>query len=152
MKIIIATDGSECSTVAVEKCCELLDLSNRNTIRIVSAFELQVPMATEPFAISADAYKRLDEFAEQNAQANVNKAAEIIKSRFPDTANHIETSGRLGRPAQIILEEAEGWGADLIVMGSHGRGFWGRLALGSVSSAVVHHAKCSVLVVRAKHH
>ena len=45
-----------------------------------------------------------------------------------------------------INETARGK-ADLIVVGSHGRGFWGRL-LGSVSNGVVHHAPCSVLVVR----
>jgi nucleotide-binding universal stress UspA family protein len=48
----------------------------------------------------------------------------------------------------VIVEEAERWGADLIVMGSRGLGAWNRLLLGSVSSAVVHHAKCSVEIVR----
>ena len=55
----------------------------------------------------------------------------------------------LGRPAQVIVEAAERWGADVIVAGSHGHGFWGRLAIGSVSDAVLHHAPCSVLVVRS---
>jgi nucleotide-binding universal stress UspA family protein len=53
-----------------------------------------------------------------------------------------------GPARQVIVEEAESWGADLIVMGSRGLGAWSRLLLGSVSSAVVHHAKCSVEIVR----
>ena len=53
-----------------------------------------------------------------------------------------------GPPGQVIVEEAETWGADLIVMGSRGLGVWNRLLPGSVSSAVIHHAKCSVEVVR----
>jgi nucleotide-binding universal stress UspA family protein len=48
----------------------------------------------------------------------------------------------------MILEAADQFGADLLIVGSHGRGFWGRLTLGSVSDAVVHHAKYPVLVVR----
>jgi nucleotide-binding universal stress UspA family protein len=53
-----------------------------------------------------------------------------------------------GPPRQVIVDEAEKWGADLIVMGSRGLGAWNRLLLGSVSSAVVYHAKCSVEIVR----
>ena len=53
-----------------------------------------------------------------------------------------------GPPSQVIVEEAQKWGADLIVMGSRGLGAWNRLLLGSVSNAVVHHAKCSVEIVR----
>ena len=53
-----------------------------------------------------------------------------------------------GAPRPVILDEAENWGADLIVMGSHGYGAWKRFLLGSVSQAVVSHAKCSVEVVR----
>jgi nucleotide-binding universal stress UspA family protein len=54
----------------------------------------------------------------------------------------------MGMPEQILLETAKEWNADLIVVGSHGRGFWGRMLLGSVTDALVHHAPCSVLVVR----
>jgi nucleotide-binding universal stress UspA family protein len=51
----------------------------------------------------------------------------------------------------VILEEAERWDADLIVLGSHGYGLWQRFLLGSVSQAVVSHARCSVEVVRLRH-
>jgi nucleotide-binding universal stress UspA family protein len=55
-----------------------------------------------------------------------------------------------GSPRSVILDEAESWGADLVVVGSHGYGAWQRFLLGSVSQAVVSHAKCSVEVVRCK--
>ena len=48
----------------------------------------------------------------------------------------------------MILDEAQRWGADLIVVGSHGYRAWERFLLGSVSQMVVSHAKCSVEVVR----
>ena len=53
-----------------------------------------------------------------------------------------------GPPKLVILEEAEKFGADLIVVGSHGYGFVERFLLGSVSQAVAVHAKCSVEIVR----
>ena len=46
------------------------------------------------------------------------------------------------------VETAEEFGSDLIIVGSHGYSRWERLLLGSVSQSVVHHAPCSVLVVR----
>ena len=55
-----------------------------------------------------------------------------------------------GPPRTVILDEAERWGADLIVVGSHGYRAWERFLLGSVSQAVVSHAKCSVEVVRCR--
>ncbi|HVF47233.1 MAG TPA: universal stress protein [Pyrinomonadaceae bacterium] len=53
-----------------------------------------------------------------------------------------------GPAARRIVEAAEEWKADLIVMGTHGRTFWSRALLGSVSDPVAHHANCSVLIVR----
>ena len=51
----------------------------------------------------------------------------------------------------MIVEEADAWDANLIVMGSHGYGRFRRMILGSVAGAVVANARCSVQVVRAKH-
>jgi len=53
-----------------------------------------------------------------------------------------------GPPRVVILDEAESWGADLIVVGSHGYRAWERFLLGSVSQSIVSHAECSVEVVR----
>ena len=54
-----------------------------------------------------------------------------------------------GSPKRVILEEAERFGADLIVVSSHGHGMLERFLLGSVSQAVALHAKCSVEIVRS---
>jgi nucleotide-binding universal stress UspA family protein len=51
-------------------------------------------------------------------------------------------------PKTVILEEARQWGADLIVLGSHGRGGMERFLMGSVAETVATHAECSVEVVR----
>jgi nucleotide-binding universal stress UspA family protein len=55
-----------------------------------------------------------------------------------------------GLPADVIVEEARDWSADLIVVGSHGYGFMKRMLLGSVAGAVVANAPCSVHVVRSR--
>jgi nucleotide-binding universal stress UspA family protein len=148
MKILIATDGSTFGEQALEKACALAKGWNGVSFRVISAYEPQVPMAAEPFAISANYYQQLDELARQRAETAATEGVDLIKSRFPDAATEITSVVELGIPAQKIVEDAERWGADLVVVGSHGYGFWSRLAIGSVSDAVVHHAPCSVLVVR----
>ncbi|PKN59600.1 MAG: universal stress protein, partial [Deltaproteobacteria bacterium HGW-Deltaproteobacteria-11] len=53
-----------------------------------------------------------------------------------------------GQPKEVILDEAENWGADLIIVGSRGHGAVRRFLLGSVSFAVALNAPCSVEIVR----
>ncbi len=55
---------------------------------------------------------------------------------------------RIGEPGQEICQTAKEWEADLIVIGRHARGGISELLLGSVSNYVIHHATCSVLVVK----
>ncbi len=52
-----------------------------------------------------------------------------------------------GDPAKLIVEKAEELGAELIVVGSHGHGLLRKVLLGSVSEAVIRHARCNVMVV-----
>ena len=56
-----------------------------------------------------------------------------------------------GAPEDAILDEADRWQADVIVLGSHGYGPMKRRLLGSVSQAVALHAPCSVEIVRCPH-
>jgi nucleotide-binding universal stress UspA family protein len=55
------------------------------------------------------------------------------------------------RTFQVILDEAEKWKADVIVLGSHGRSGFDRMVMGSVSESVALHARCSVEVIRRTH-
>jgi nucleotide-binding universal stress UspA family protein len=75
-------------------------------------------------------------------------ATELRKTRA-DGKLLIETMVVDGSPKEVIVEEAEKWDADLILIGSHGYGNVKRFMLGSVSQAVATHAPCSVQIVRA---
>ncbi len=147
MKILVPTEGSEFSKAAITKCCEMFDESENTEIRIMSAAE-PAYAPTEPFAVSAEYLRDLDADSLKKANDAVAQAEAEIRKGFPELAVGLTTRVVKGSPKQAIVEEAESWGADLIIMGSHGYGFWQRALLGSVSNSVVHHAPCSVLVVR----
>ena len=151
MKILIAADGSECSRVAIEQACRIFENSPEPEIEIISVFEFMVP-AAGPYAFSAVYVQAIDDEAKAGARSIVEQAAARIREKCPHLANKTSTKVVGGIPAQQIVEEALTWGADLIVTGSHGYGFWKRAWLGSVSNSIVHHAPCSVLVVRGADH
>jgi nucleotide-binding universal stress UspA family protein len=81
----------------------------------------------------------------------VERTASELGERAASKPLHIETVVIDGSPKQVIIEEAERWGADLIVVGCHGWGPVKRFLLGSVSQAVTVHAPCSVEIVRSSH-
>ncbi len=147
MRILIATDGSDNSKAAVEERCRFVIRPENANVLIVSTYEDAHPINAEPFAISAEYYQKLVDAVRAQSQSFVEEARKTIRGKFPAAEFEISTELLAGSPAQQIVERAKDWKADLIVVGSHGRGFWGRM-LGSVSDGVVHHAPCSVLVVR----
>lgn len=147
MKILLATEGSKYSQAAIEKCCQIFGNFPDTEIRIVSAYELMIP-PTEPFAISAEYIQQVDAQSHKQAEEVAAAAAAQIGEKCPALANRLSIKVAGGSAEGVIVEEAEEWNADLIVVGSHGYGFWKRAWLGSVSNAIVHHAPCSVLIVR----
>jgi nucleotide-binding universal stress UspA family protein len=146
MKILLAVDGSPCSDAAVE------EVKNRpwppqSEVKIITAVEtpVMIGIGLEPWP--ADYYEELQKTAREAANIVIDNARRKL-NEISDKTLKISHEIIGGPARQIIVEEAEAWGADLIVMGSRGLGAWNRLLLGSVSSAVVHHAKCSVEIVR----
>jgi len=147
MKVLIPTEGSEFSMAAIKECCRIFDESENTDIELFSAAEPPfTPGEAAGFAV--DYQQELDAAALQKANDAVDAAKAKIREEFPELAAGLTTKVVEGRANQEIVDEAESWGADLIVMGTHGYGFWKRAVLGSVSNSVLHHAPCSVLVVR----
>jgi nucleotide-binding universal stress UspA family protein len=147
MKILLATDGSDFSKEATLKTCEIAS-AMPSEVRVVSAFEAPASIAAEPFVITPELYQDLVDGLKRVAESAAATAVTTIKERSPNTA--VDSVVEMGRPAEVILDVAKNWGAELIVAGSHGIGFWGRTLtlLGSVSNAVAHNCHCPILIVR----
>ncbi|MEO6452688.1 MAG: universal stress protein [Ginsengibacter sp.] len=147
MKIILATDGSAHSKAMVKQFAGRTFAPNTK-VRIISAYERSYMMyASSLGAINvynADA----DKFLLKSAEAATETAATILRKINPKLS--VSTAVIEGSPKVVILKEAEKFGADLIVVGSHGHGAVAGFLLGSVSQAVALHAKCSVEIVRNK--
>ena len=84
--------------------------------------------------------------------ANAQRQLEKMASCHPPLAVPVELIVQEGNPADSILTSAEAEAADLIVMGTHGRQGIDRLMMGSVTTKVLHRARCPVLVVRRPAH
>jgi nucleotide-binding universal stress UspA family protein len=146
MKILVAIDGSPSSETAVDEVAARPWPSN-SEFRILSAFQIPLNPTPEPWVISPAYCDAMEQAAREQARKLVDAASARLQESLGKSVN-VTTEILPGSPQAIILAEAERWKTDLIVMGSHGYGTWHRLLLGSVSQAVVSHAKCSVEVAR----
>jgi nucleotide-binding universal stress UspA family protein len=143
MKILFATDGSECSKAAASSVAERPWPEN-SEVKVIgvgdtfwySAGEERVPI--EGFDADREIYLTREKRA-------VHDAEEIF------VGAELKTTGAVlgGYPKSAIVDEAKEWGADLVVVGTHGRRGVERILVGSVSEAVAMHAHCSVEVVRS---
>jgi nucleotide-binding universal stress UspA family protein len=145
MRILLAIDGSSCSDEAIEETSRR-PWPEGSKIRVLTAFELPLPPTPEAWTLPPSYLEEMDRSARKHAQAIVERAVARLKSKLD--AAVVNGEFLPGSPRTVILDEAESWGADLIVVGSHGYRAWERFLLGSVSQSVVSHAKCSVEVVR----
>ena len=141
MKILLATDGMRCSWPAEE-------LVARIPWPADTAIEVMT-VITEP---------ELDGLSDEAREAMLTTARFGADAHLRSVARRISAAGRradmmtsIGRPATVIIEEAERLGADLVVVGSRGRGTFATQLLGSVAAEVVDHAARPVLVARNAH-
>jgi len=134
-RIVVGFDGSEHSRKALARAAEI---AHGATIAVVSAANvarlMRDPAGGAAPVDPADAEARTQALAE---------AREYLEGRGIEGV-YVEGHGN---PADVIVQEAEESGADLIVIGTRGLNAVQRVVLGSVSTNIVHHAPCDVLVV-----
>ncbi len=141
-RILVAVDGSDISTRALEEALRLCK-DQHAQVRIVHAVDL-VPSVDEGY-VDFDAYER-EEL--EKGQAILNRAVAVARGAGVEPESSlVEVCKR--RISTAIVDEAKRWEADLIVMGTHGRSGLTQLLLGSVTEGVVRSGLTPVLLVRA---
>lgn len=146
LKILLAIDDSAHSKLVLEKVANRPYPANTE-IHIVSAYETTPFLsAIEPMGVSHEYFDETNRNNFKAAEHTVEKAATILHKKNPSLA--ISKAVIDGMPKNVILEEADKFGADSIIVGSHGHGIVERFLIGSVSLAVTLHAKCSVEIIR----
>ncbi len=131
--ILVAYDGSDSAKRALEEAAKL---SNGNRVTVVSVAE-ELPQFGRAAAMLVP-----EEHEERLRQ--LSEAVAALQQKGV-TLHAVE---RKGDPAKLIVDEAKAERAELIVIGTRGLSPAKRLLLGSVSTKVLQHAPCNVLVVR----
>lgn len=149
MIIILATDGTKQSDAAIE-ITKSLKLEDGDEIRVISVVDMALPLSVDIYAGYQPSTEEIENAVMKNAEIILETTGNKLKEIFTHKNVSIVTELLNGSPESRIVEKAEELKADLIIVGSHGYNRWERLLLGSVSDSVIHHAPCSVLVVRSK--
>lgn len=145
-RILVGADGSACSEYAV-RWLNQLPLPEPATIRLVTV----LPSPTEIMRASRLAPLPLTEDPaafNHRVRAEAEERLDILAASLKSAGRSVETLVHEGHGAMGLLEAAESWPADLLVVGAHGMSAIDRFLLGSVSQQALRYAPCSVLVVK----
>jgi nucleotide-binding universal stress UspA family protein len=142
MKILIALDASAHSERALEFVTRMRWPAGSRVI-VLSAMQPVTSGLTVPHEPAAIPVELLEEQRRELEELVARAEGTLREAGFA-------TEGRVlaGDPREALVQVAQDERADLVVLGSHGRTGFAKLILGSVSSHVVTHAPCSVLVVK----
>ncbi|MBI5049606.1 MAG: universal stress protein, partial [Nitrospirae bacterium] len=146
--ILIATDGSRFSDAAASEAVSIAKRCEAKLIIVsVVSSESAAPLDITFSQMQKDLISQKEFETAENNVKNIKKSAE---------ESGVKAEGLIlsGSPYESIVntarEKGADLGADLIVMGSHGRAGLARLLMGSVTERVIGHAECAVLVVKVK--
>ena len=144
-RILVPVDGSSTSTRGLDEAIELAKLTGANLRLIHVVDALTFATGSELYgAYAGDLIPKMREFGEQileDARTRVQKRGVKVDSLLIDYLPN--------RLSDNVAEQARDWGADLIVIGTHGRRGVGRMLLGSDAEQIVRTAPVPVLLVRA---
>jgi nucleotide-binding universal stress UspA family protein len=141
-RVVVGIDNSQGARDALRDAAEVARWRNW-TLHVVHTWQMSYPV--EPYERDLGV---VDKALEENATRTVaDVEKEVLGEHDGLDVRHTIAEGP---PARILVAASDG--ADLLVVGSRGRGGFTSLALGSVGQACVHHAHCPVLIVRPRTH
>jgi nucleotide-binding universal stress UspA family protein len=145
VKILLAVDDSKFSDAAVRAVIAQARPADTE-VRVLNVVEPPpLLVAREMGGYDPTLEAAWDEAIKQ-AKVLVENTADTLRSHGMTASSVIQQ----GDPKSMIIDVAEEWNADLIVVGSHGKKGLDRFLMGSVSDAIARHAKCSVEIVRIR--
>lgn len=144
-RILLATDDSRFSEAA-SRMLIMQARRHETEVRILCVVEPPSLLVAREMGGYDPAMETVCDAQTSAARALVAKTAEILRAKGLNVSTAVEQ----GNAKSKILDAAEEWHADLIMLGSHGRSGLERFLMGSVSDAVARHARCSVEVVRIR--
>lgn len=137
--VVVGVDGSSCSAVALETAFETA-AAGGSALTCVIGWNAELSSGISVF----EAYAQGAAKVESDCLAVAHEVIDPVAARYAHVP--VEVVVRRGHPADVIVKTAADVGADLVVVGSRGRGGFIGLLLGSVSRRVVHRAGLVVLV------
>ncbi len=143
MKVLLAIDNSKFSEAATQTLIAQVRPS-QTEVRVLHVIEVY-PLYSANQRLGPDLAVASEEHRHE-AEELVARAARVLR----DAGFQVTTAVEQGDPKIVVIDTAAEWNADLIMLGSHGEKDWTRFLMGSVSEAVVRHARCSVQVVRIR--
>ena len=153
-KYLIALDDSECSEATIQELLKRKWPAKPffKVISVVEPLPFQAYTGLGPWeGAGSEEYVQLVNKTLEAEQSIAKKVVANAVSRLQQQFADADVTGEVfeGYAKDRILSVAKDWPADLVILGSHGRGGFMEFVLGSVSKATSIHASCSVLVVRA---
>jgi nucleotide-binding universal stress UspA family protein len=133
-QVVVAYDFSDYAEIALDTGVELACRDPNHVLHILTVLD------------DSQDYLTADEVRHQLLR----RFRSRVNARCAEGDIELYVHTRIGDPVAEIVGLAEDVGADLVIVGSHGRSRFGRLLLGSVSQGVLHGARCPVLVARTK--
>jgi nucleotide-binding universal stress UspA family protein len=146
-RILVATDSSKTAALALEEACKLARGAADARLRIVHVVDSPHDYADAWYsALSVDVEAVQRAWRRVGQQILEKAGAQSAAAGIPAETVLLETEGR--RVSRAVVEEAERWAAEVIVIGSHGRQDPEHLLIGSVAEGVTRTARLPVLLVR----
>ena len=144
-KILVPIDGSATAQRGLDEAIKLAKLTGGRLRLIHVVDELSFALAaSEGVTYSGDILNVLRE----SGAATLNDACNRVRAAGVEADTTLSDTFK-GRVCDLVIAEADSWGADLIVLGTHGRRGVGRLFMGSDAESIVRSASVPVLLMRA---